>query len=594
MELKKIGSSLTSFFRFFGEGSFWVYFGGFLLLVFSIFFFAYHLAYARKVVPGVHMAGLDLSNKSEEAALDLLEPRFVALESTRLQVAFGDRKFSKSMYEWGIRYQANSSAQRVFSFGRTGNVLQTTREKLRAGMGGVYLVPVVSLDEEVFALSFSEVNAAIEDPVANPHFDLVDDSLEIVPGKKGRAVDESAFQNLLLESAKEFEFSSKNLPVKDLEPKYGSSQLEEVRERVSVLIESSPELTFGGRSWVLTEEQVLDLLGFEVASDSPEKLEITVDSGELNSFVSSLASSINRPMRGGTFRLQDGRVIDFALPEQGYQLKEEQAKQLITQVVLDVSKEQVELPVEVRDVQEDANQYGIHSLLAKGSSNFRGSSAGRIHNIDLSSYRLDGILVPPGETFSFNTMLGEVSAETGYKTSYVIKGGRTILGVGGGVCQVSTTLFRAVLNAGLSIVERAAHAYRVHYYEQDKGPGFDATVYSPSPDLKFKNDTSAHILIKRNYDPSTSTLEFLIYGTNDGRNVNIVGPMIHSQTPPPEPQYIEDESLAPGETEQIDWAAWGAKVTVERKVTRGGEVLHEDTFYSSYQPWRDVYLVGKE
>ncbi len=540
------------------------------------------------------MLGLDLSNKSEREALSLLRPRLVELESASLEFSHESDVFSKSLYEWGVQYDSTSSAQRVFSFGRRGDVFQTTRDKVRAGMNSVSLAPVVSIDERALSASLSEVTAHVGEPKENPYFVLAEGSLEIMSGKSGCEIDEEYFQKLVLQAARELDFSQKDLPIEAVEPDYTEADLEGLRGEVGKLLSSSPKLTFGARTWTLSEQEILELLDFEVASKSPKELEITVNEEALGSLVSSLASSINQPMRGGTFELQDGRVIDFALPQPGYQVKEEQAKKVISEVVLNLEKDEVELPVVTKDVHANANQYGIRSLLGIGSSNFSGSSSGRIYNIDLASSRLDGILIPPGETFSFNEALGDVSSETGYRTSYVIKGGRTILGVGGGVCQVSTTMFRAALNAGLPIVERAAHAYRVHYYEQDKGPGFDATVYSPSPDLKFENDTPSHILIKRYYNPASSALQFSLYGTSDGRSVSIVGPIIHSQTPPPESEYIEDDSLEPGETKQVDWAAWGAKVTVKRKVTRRGEVLQEDNFYSSYQPWRAVYLVGKE
>ena len=141
-------------------------------------------------------------------------------------------------------------------------------------------------------------------------------------------------------------------------------------------------------------------------------------------------------------------------------------------------------------------------------------------------------------------------------------------------------------------MERTAHAYRVHYYEYPDGPGLDATVYAPSPDLKFENDTPAHLLIQREIDTQAARLNFHIYGTSDNRQVELVGPIIHSQTAPPEPVYIPDDNLAVGTTKQIDWAAWGANVTVKRTVLRGGQLLQDDSFYSSYQPWQAVYLVG--
>jgi len=166
------------------------------------------------------------------------------------------------------------------------------------------------------------------------------------------------------------------------------------------------------------------------------------------------------------------------------------------------------------------------------------------------------------------------------------------LGDGGGVCQVSTTLFRALLDAGLPITERQAHAYRVGYYEQDSPPGIDATVYSPSPDLKFRNDTGNSILIVARANPKNYSLVFELYGTSDGRVATISKPVVTNVVPAPEDLYQDDPTLPTGTVKQIDFKAAGAKVTFKYKVTRNGETLSDRTFTSNYRPWQAIYLRG--
>jgi vancomycin resistance protein YoaR len=209
-----------------------------------------------------------------------------------------------------------------------------------------------------------------------------------------------------------------------------------------------------------------------------------------------------------------------------------------------------------------------------------------------ASLVFNGILVAPDETFSFVKYIGDISATTGYKPAYIIKDGRTVLGDGGGVCQVSSTLFRAILDAGLPVVERTAHAYRVHYYENDSQPGFDATIFSPSVDLKFKNDTGNYILIQTAFDQKSNKLSIDLYGAKDGRETSVSKVRIWDVTPPPPAIYQDEPSLNRGIIQQVDWAAWGTKAAFDWKVVRNGEVLQERTFYSSYRPWQAVYLRG--
>ena len=210
----------------------------------------------------------------------------------------------------------------------------------------------------------------------------------------------------------------------------------------------------------------------------------------------------------------------------------------------------------------------------------------------MAASRINGTLVKPGETFSFNNALGDVSQFTGYRQAYIISGGKTILGDGGGVCQVSTTLFRALLNGGLPINERTAHAYRVGYYEQNSPPGLDATVYGPTPDLKFTNDTPGHILITAKADSKNLSLVFELYGTSDGRKSTISNPVVSNITPALPTVYQDDPTLPMGKTKQIDYAAAGARVTFNYSVERNGENIYKKTFVSNYRPWAAVYLKG--
>jgi vancomycin resistance protein YoaR len=210
----------------------------------------------------------------------------------------------------------------------------------------------------------------------------------------------------------------------------------------------------------------------------------------------------------------------------------------------------------------------------------------------LAASKLKGVLIAPGETFSFNQSLGDVSAFAGFQQAYIIKDGKTILGDGGGVCQVSTTLFRAALNAGLPIVERSAHAYRVGYYEQDSPPGLDATVYGPSTDLKFENNTPNFILIQPAIDLAKFKLVFELYGTKDNRIVKLTKPVVSDVVPPPEDVYQDDPTLPAGKIVQTEHRAAGAKVSFTYTVEKEGQTLFRKTFVSNYRPWANVYLRG--
>lgn len=314
-----------------------------------------------------------------------------------------------------------------------------------------------------------------------------------------------------------------------------------------------------------------------------------------------MQKQINTQPVNALFSFENGRVAAFQPSRNGQAIDttkvKEQLDNKMSTVLSNKTKKLIAIIVPIKTIPPEittdkVNNLGITELIASGTSLFEGSIPNRIYNIQLAASRLNGVLIPPEEVFSFAKAVGDVSSLTGYKQAYVIENGKTVLGDGGGVCQVSTTLFRAALHAGLPIVERNPHAYRVHYYEEDSPPGIDAAVYVPSVDLKFKNDTGHSILIQSYVDEENLRLTFDLYGTKDNREIVITTPVIKSQTPAPEPLNQDDPTLPKGVVKQVDFAAAGASVYFTRTVKKDGKIVEADRFDSNYRPWRAIFLHG--
>jgi vancomycin resistance protein YoaR len=186
--------------------------------------------------------------------------------------------------------------------------------------------------------------------------------------------------------------------------------------------------------------------------------------------------------------------------------------------------------------------------------------------------------------------LGPVTVANGYTEAWIIYGDRTILGPGGGVCQVSTTCFRAAFWAGLPIVERSPHSYRVSWYEPPVG--LDAAVFSPSVDTKFQNDADTPLLILTEVDEKNSKLYFRFYGKPSGRKVTLEGPTTSNPVKPGDPIVEQDPSLSPGARVQVETPRDGLDVTLYRIVEQDGTILSKDRFFSRYVPWPARYRVG--
>lgn len=320
----------------------------------------------------------------------------------------------------------------------------------------------------------------------------------------------------------------------------------------------------------------------------------------LTKLLKNFQDKINQDPINARFAYENGKVSEFRASRDGKSVDTEMvittiAEDAVPQLLESETPLRITMPVETIKPEietDEANDLGITERIGIGTSLFQGSIPNRIFNIQLAASRLNGILIKPDEVFSFNKAVGDISSLSGYKQAYVIQNGRTQLGDGGGVCQVSTTLFRALLNAGMTISERHPHAYRVHYYEEDSGPGVDAAIYTPTVDLKFKNDTGHYILIQTGVDLTNLRLTFELYGTSDGRVASISEPVILSQSPAPEPLYQDDPTLPTGQIKQIDFAASGASVYFMYKVTKDGEEITSQKFSSTYRPWQAVFLRG--
>lgn len=296
---------------------------------------------------------------------------------------------------------------------------------------------------------------------------------------------------------------------------------------------------------------------------------------------------------------QNSLIVKSFLPgSPGIQLDIDNTKTAITNFLSLTNPVSQEIMLSIKETTPlvrlaDTNNLGINQEIGFGESFFYHSIPSRVHNVELASSIVQNIIVPPGGEFSFVKTLGEVSKKTGFLPAYVIKSGKTELGDGGGVCQVSTTLFRAVLNAGLKVTKRIPHSYRVSYYELDSKPGIDATVYAGETDLRFINDTPAHILIHSSIDKDRLYMNYTIYGTSDGRVTQIVDHQVWGYQPPLPTQNIIDPSLPFGSKKQIDWAAAGINARFTNVIKDGnGQIIREDQYVSHYKPWAAKFLVG--
>ncbi len=230
-------------------------------------------------------------------------------------------------------------------------------------------------------------------------------------------------------------------------------------------------------------------------------------------YVPDLAAAVDRPPVNARLAFADGQLTITGEPRDGLVVDRPAAVAELTEAAKARETAEIKVVSKPADIRrETLPNLGIKTLIGSATTTFAGSPPNRTYNIGVGASKFNGVLIKPGEEFSFNQVLGDVGPETGYREELVIKENKTVPEYGGGLCQVSTTMFRAAMATGLPITARTNHAYAVHYYAPI---GMDATIYPPYPDMKFVNNTPGYILVQTSQAGNSLTYQF--FGTNDGR-----------------------------------------------------------------------------
>jgi len=574
------------------------------VLVISLVVLIFEWRYKDRIYPGVTVSGLDLGGLEFESAVALLDYRLNPYQGEQLTLRYGEQLWPASPSDLGVSLDAVATAVSAYAVGRGAGLRDNLQVQAQAWRQGHVVQPILKFDTGVAAVFLSQLAQEVNRPVRNADLTVRGLQVEVTPGQVGLDVDLAATYQLLYERIANFSGGEVGLVVQEKPPLIADAS--EVQALVETMIgsplvlkpnfEAQGELVEGLESWVLSQETISDMLIIRQVKedDDKAKLEVELDQEKLGKYVEGLARQIERASENARFDFDDstGSLTLIVHGREGRALDVAETMRLINAQVTTTNRV-ITLPIlAVRPpvADDDGPNLGIVELVSEGTTSFKGSSAARAKNIQIAASRFHGLVIPPGQVFSFNEHLGEVSAETGYEESAIILGDRTMGEIGGGICQVSTTAFRAAFWGGFPIRERTAHSFRVHWYEPPVG--LDATVYAPAVDLKFLNDTPYHLLIETEADLQTGVLSFRFYSTKTGRTVEMEGPSEENVVPHGPPVYQDDPTLPKGTTKQVEWARDGVDVTLYRIVKQGDQVMSRDKFFSRYQPWQDVYLVG--
>jgi vancomycin resistance protein YoaR len=435
--------------------------------------------------------------------------------------------------------------------------------------------------------------------------------IDITPSKDGLSYDFDPAIAAITNAFESLEVPDISLAQIVMPPDIIATHLLEVEDDIEVVLSQFPvklayinTSTNQSEAWTIYPERAGSLL--EPKRDETDELYIGLRHKAFLAYLEDIVAPDVRVLPvNARFKVSDGKVSEFRLAEDGIVVAtssmiltfEEEVKKRNTADAIVSSTIEVEtIAVTPTISTEDVNDLGITDLLGTGLSDFSGSPTNRIGNIRNAVEKLDGIIVPPGEEFSTIDYTKPYTIEGGYLPEKVIKGDSIEAEIGGGLCQIGTTLFRMAMNSGLEITERRNHSLVVGYYNDlENGlPGTDATLYDPAPDFRFRNDTEHYILVEANMNVYSGLLTFKLWGTDDGRKASYSRPEVLEWFEPAEPRYIETEELAPGETE-CQTSFRGAYTSFTYTRTLAGAEEAEDTIYTSrYRALPKICLIGVE
>jgi vancomycin resistance protein YoaR len=574
-----------------------------------VFLFGTQIWFAGRIFPGVQVAGIDVGGLRPQEAAQRIAEGFQYPQQGRILLRDGDRIWVATPAELGLALDPQASAESAYRVGRSGWLLERLRTQFYTWYTGHSIAPNMVFDQRLAHAYLSSLAREVDKPTVEASLELKGTDVVVLPGQVGRSIDLTRSLVLVSLQLQTMRDAVIDLPVQESAPVIldASQQAEQARKILSQpLTIRMPEAETGQAGpWTIDQPTLASMLAFErVQTEGGMQYQVRLNDASLRAYLSSLSAPLARTPQNPRFIFNDdtrqldlaqsaviGRALDIDASVQAIQEKLYAGEHTIPLAISYTNPPVVD--------QTRGEEIGIRELVHSETSYFYGSSAERVQNIQAAASKFHGLLVAPGETFSMATALGDITLDNGYAEALIIVGDQTVKGVGGGVCQVSTTLFRAAFFAGYPIVERHAHAYRVYYYEKVAGnsinpdlAGLDATVFVPLVDFKFTNDTSNWLLMETYVSPSSSSITWKFYSSPDGRRVEWDTTGITNVVPAPDPLYRENSDLSSGTIKQVDWEADGADVTVNRTVYRSDSVYIQDTFYTHYQPWQDVFEYG--
>lgn len=502
-----------------------IFFIVFLLAIVFSTVFAFINVNNTTFVSGISILGIDVSGLSKDDAKQKVTDDVSNRLSTDVIFKHNDETYTLLPSSVGGSFDIDKVIDDAYSVGRNGNIFQNNFAILNAMINSKNFIPDFSFNSDSFDDSISQMNSNFADGIVEPSYDISGNNLIIKSGKNGNIVDSDKIKSLFVD--------------KLIFVPYNTDSIE-----VPVFSKEANKID-------------IDAIHSEIYKEAQD------------------ASYTTNPY--AVYPSSNGLDFNISIDE---------AKALITG-----DKDSYTIPLKTLYPNVKTSDIGIEAfpdLLSSYSTSFASSSSNRATNVSLATNKINGKVLMPGEVFSFNGTVGKRTPQAGFKVAGVYMNGQVATDYGGGICQVSSTLYNAVLRANLEIVDRSNHMFEVGYVPI----GTDATVSWGAPDFKFKNSRSYPIKIVTSSSNRKCVVKF--YGLKESEEYDIEIVSYRTGSVPYRTTYTTDSSLAAGQQKVIQRGSNGAKSVAYRIRKKNGQVISKELLSKdTYDPHNQIIAVGK-
>ena len=469
-----------------------------------------------KIRGDVRVGGISLEGQTREQARQTLEEE-TALEGIRLSGAPGGQDIALDAASAGISFDATATADKAYAVGREGSIFERLGQRLSAATGTVRIEPETRYDEQAAKRELGRVVSDLEQEPADASVEMVGADARVGEARTGYEVDAAATARNIERAVGELD-SEARLEGRQLEPEVTTLEAETAAERAREAVAQPLSLTAQGEQWMVTSQQVAGAIEFR---RSGEDLAVGLEKGGLGPYLGGMYEAVYQEPEDASYEVSGGDVQTTGSSE-GRKIDDAKLFEALDSGLFE-GQHRYDVPVAEQEPQmtaERAERLKPTELIGEYRTPYTetgDASAERIRNLEKSSGAVDGAAVGPGEVFSFN----ELASDLDYEAAKVIVDGEAVTEAGGGLCQVSSTLYNAANDAGLEVVERAPHSAELPYIR----PGLDATVWfgnngTQELDMKFRNTTDSNILVRETVrDDGYVYAE--IWGRPTGREVDL-------------------------------------------------------------------------